>query len=368
MIMKNILVLALILNVMLLLPAAEKKDEKQPIMLQLEQKYPASDNEAGELVYFKMTPILDVDFQGNVFAFDPRSHHFIYKLGPDSKCKLKVGTRGVGPGDLYMPVLMKVDNNKVIVRDQTAWSIFDLNGKFLSRFRTFNSIIAFDAHKDKIYMVENFNEAKGYDKNRKFFTVYSLDGKKLESFGEPPYVPNYSLYKKEPASSIYSDAHVGKIICTDNCIFFISERFGEIYKYDYKGKLITKGQLPDLDNKDIRKNRKTFFDGSYKDSNYDYIGSWFDASYCNGRLYILKQVNVRRMNYEIMEIDPNTFNMLNKYDYYKINPNNGALLLGLKLVVKEINSVTRFYLSLKDEKDEDFFIQSYRIKDGQKTK
>ncbi|MCP4219612.1 MAG: 6-bladed beta-propeller [bacterium] len=225
-------------------------------------------------VWFKSPAVIDVDDEGNVYAFDPNNHHSIYRMDANGKLLLKIGKRGRGPGDLYHPKQIRVRDGKIFIKDRHGMAIFDLHGEFIGRFRVFSRVISFDVCNDKIYMVQS---GRG-----KLFKVYSLDGKKLDAFGKR-YDFDYSLFAGQGEDYIAGSIHKGYVICCADRILFFAEHFGDLHQYDYKGKRIRLDGVESFSPKfakGIGKNRKLFFEtGLDRDESITTVGV-FGGIYC----------------------------------------------------------------------------------------
>ncbi|MCP4221665.1 MAG: hypothetical protein GY765_43975 [bacterium] len=75
------LVWLILLTIPVVMWAADEKESEYK-ELKCVKIFPAEDEED---VWFKSPAVIDVDDDGNVYAFDPNNHHFIYKM--DAKCK-----------------------------------------------------------------------------------------------------------------------------------------------------------------------------------------------------------------------------------------------------------------------------------------
>jgi len=185
-----------------------------------------------ERIYFKLSPIIGVDGQDNVYAM-LNFESLIFKMDSSGRLLKQIGQFGLGPGDMNIPFLMKIKNDRLFVLDSIGISIFFLDGKFEKKFRVFQFPRGFDIFKDMIVLMEF--DSKGSPP----FNLYTFDGKKQATFGSL-YKLNYKLFKQLDKYMVIHTAHDGKVLCDDNYIYFISYLFGEVFKYDSKGNLIQK--------------------------------------------------------------------------------------------------------------------------------
>ena len=109
------------------------------------------------------------NFGSKIFSFD---------LTSDAKVFKTIGRKGLGPGDLNLPTFIEINDNKIVVIDNIAFSIFDLKGKFLGKFRLFAPVISFTCLNSYIYCLEA-NPSKQH-----LISVYDYHGKKIHEFGE----------------------------------------------------------------------------------------------------------------------------------------------------------------------------------------
>jgi len=100
-----------------------------PVKRKLERvvRIPGEDEED---IYFKFAPFVHVDRDGFIYAFDPNSHNFFYKISPAWKLLMQIGKPGIGPGDIRWPKESKVYGEDIFVREDYSLSIFNRGGKF----------------------------------------------------------------------------------------------------------------------------------------------------------------------------------------------------------------------------------------------
>ncbi|MCP2597547.1 6-bladed beta-propeller, partial [Candidatus Aminicenantes bacterium AC-335-G13] len=315
-----------------------------------------------ERVFFKTTPFIVVDNFGNVYAVDNREHT-VYKFDRNGKLLQKIGRKGEGPGDLEFPVHICVRKDKVFISDNRAISIFDLNGKFINRFRKFRHIISMAVFRDTILLTESSAE--------KLINVYDFKGKKLNSFGEK-YKVDYSIYKGWPKAYIDQMINRGKILCSNNYIFYISYAFGDVFGYSASGKLLFKKEIKNIDF--IKKSRQLLFKiggkinkrGYYILKRKDWGYFLNDAFYFKNKIYLLLSENYLRFSKrdiskgEIWQFDVKTGKIERKFYFYPLERDKINKIYTRSLAIrKNENNKLLIYISYYDDRKGDFFIGKY---------
>lgn len=158
-----------------------------------------------------------------------------YKLGDKLAFKQQLGQRGLGPGDLNLPVRLSIAQAKVAVRDSLGYSIFDSTGKFQKRFRIFSNSSSFVFWDNKVYCVVQSPSLKH------LIEVYSDTGKKLADIGKK-YLSIEHLYKKTEKRNkphlvdyyFYSNL----ILVDQKGVYYLDMKFAQVLKFDKTGKQI----------------------------------------------------------------------------------------------------------------------------------
>jgi hypothetical protein len=298
----------------------------------------------GEDVFFKNIPFIAVDDFGNIYAVD-NLRHTIYKLDKNGKLIMEIGRKGQGPGDLSYPRYISIYNNRIFTVDNIGISIFDLNGKFINRFRKFYRIFSIAVYKNTVLL------ASVSTKN--LITVFDYKGKKLNSFGKK-YDVDYSIHKGWPEIVVDRAINIGKIVCSENYIYYITYLFGDIFKYDVNGKLLFKKEMPNNINI-IKRNRKIYFKkGVKKDT--PYIKFLNDAIYFGNKIYLL--LWKKDIYGEIWQLDENTLEVEKKYRFFGKNRENKIIARSIARWNK--NNEQLFYISYRDTDIGDIFINLYK--------
>ncbi len=327
--------------------------EKEKPFKRLEQVriLPAEDEED---VYFKSPPVIEADDKGNLYAFDPNNHHFVYKISPAGKLLKTISRKGRGPGDLYRPRKMRIVGDRLFILDEFAVSIFGLEGRFISRFRPQKHVQLFDVGNGRIFVTH-----EGTDK---LITVYDFKGKELFSFGKK-YTYDASLFPGH-GDSIDSFINDGHIVCCDKVVLFVSRLFGEAFKYDSEGKFISMQTFADFseaNKKIIQKNRKTFYREGVKDGeNLQYTGIYADILHFKGKLYMMH--GGKRDYEELVILDLKTMRVIEKYRLYFANKTESKepwFSIG-KIRLREIDGKPTLYTSVIEIDERDMWINVYR--------
>jgi len=352
--MKSKIILVLVFVFGLIVPHKVVKGEIEPKPLELEfVKDMVAENE--EDVYFKYVPKIEIDQEKNLYAFDPNSHHFVYKINKTGHLTLKIGRKGQGPGDLNRPNLMKVKDDKIFILDSTGVSVFTLDGIFRGRFKLFNDVVSFDVHDGKIFVIE-----RGSDK---LFTVYNDEGKKLNTFGEK-YKANPSLFKWHREIFVDGAIHMGKVICTDEYIFFVSSTFGDVHQYHYDGKFVSKNNIKNLNIEACERNKELFFEGDleYADkTKLVYEQLFTDIYYENKKFYLL--LAEKKIYDDILEIESDSLKFVKRYRFYHVVNAKKMKFFCVQLIVDTVNNSKFFYLPIIAQ-DGSILINLYQAKGG----
>jgi len=340
----------------LYIPAKEKIKTEE---LDLVRVLPAKE----EKVYFKTTPFIAVDDSGNVYAVDNRVHT-VYKLDQSGRLIQKIGRKGQGPGDLELPSRICVDKDKVFVSDNRAISTFDIKGNFLNRFRKFRLITSIAVFQNTVLLAEPTSD--------RLISAYGFNGMKLNSFGQK-YKIDYSIYNNWPKDHVDQMINRGKIVCSENFIFFISESFGDIFKYNEKGELMFMKKMEDIDFIENRRNlifkaggeinRKGYYVLKGKDLGY-FIN---DAFYLKGKIYLLLSENYllfskgNMSNAEVWQIDEDSLEIEKKISFIITEKNKSNKIYPRGLAIRESeNNNLLYYMSYYDDKKGDFLIGLFK--------
>lgn len=204
-------------------------------------------------IYFKTIPNLAIDEIGNIYAVDNRMQIF-YKIDVFTDEATAFSHPGEGPGELQHPANICLSGEKLLIKDDVAINIFDIDGNFIDRFRIFTPIISLAADNQYIYV--------GTTGGEKLIDIYTFQGKRLASFGGKYQVPS-GIYEGWPDSFIEKVLNKGKIIIGKEYIYFVSYLFSDLYQYDRHGSLIRKMTIEE-DDRVVKEVKKYYFSQGQK--------------------------------------------------------------------------------------------------------
>jgi len=300
-------------------------------------------------IFFKTLSGLETDASGNLFAMDNRMHT-VFKLDKEGHLLKKFGQHGQGPGDLMYPIHSSISQNKFLVCDNNGVSIFDLEGKFLNRFRVFTQFNSISVLDESVFILHPDVE--------NLITMYDLNGKRISQFGEKYKIP-YSLYQKFPYQGTISWMfHQGKLLSGPGAVFFISYLFGDIFKFDLKGKLLNKLEL--LDVKYLRERKKDFFDVGW--DNGAKVGIepryFIDAKYLDGRIFLLHPGDKDESDIFLV-LDDKNLKIKKIYEVPKMAEKEKTNRFELFGVIS-VGNAYHFFISFQSELSGDILIRHYK--------
>jgi hypothetical protein len=312
-------------------------------------------------VYFDFIPFIAVSEDGYIYISNSRRSK-IFMVDFHGRYIRDISRKGVGPGDIYLPMKIYYIKNKLIVFDNNGFSIFDKKGNFINKFRNFGFTLEYTADEKQIYVF--------YPYNKRIISVFNYKGNKLFSFGKK-FGLNQMIYKnkKLPAFTIYN----GQLAVGDGFIYLVYSLTGDIYKYDMYGKLVLK-KVMDFKNKNIIENLKYFrnlvFEKGYDGKKEHYNAVIESIFYYKKKLYVLINYNFLIKNKKIKENSPgiimrfnsNTMELEEKYLFYNIINKNKTMNYGNQFVVREIKKSTYFFVPIASEGREYFYIGVYKTK------
>lgn len=226
-------------------------------------------------VFFKTTPNISVDINGNIYALDNRTSE-LHIINPFINLEKTIAKKGQGPGELNGPTHLAIDERRIYVLDSYGVSIFSTEGRFENRFRVFHITIDLAVKDEKIYLAQAGSPA--------LINVYDIKGNKAFSFGSK-YAVDYEIYKGWSPQLTDSVINTGRILFSSDAIYFVNTIFTDVFKYDYKGNLIYKKRI--FPESIIREIENQFLHiGLKKKGAYAYFK---DAAFFEGSFYCLGQ-------------------------------------------------------------------------------
>lgn len=249
----------------------------------------------------KAIPWIDVDSNGNIYAVGNREHT-IFKFSPEGKLLLTFGGWGQGPGELQWPAWISVNKelNQVLIIDNIGISIYDSEGKFIKKIRTFIPPLSLCATRNGVILLQPTPDKK------EMINYYDHQGRLILSCGEK-YQIDYSLSKEIQPGYLDRLVNDGKILSDGKLIYYVSHVFGEIKTFDFSGKLILRKKITGIKNLErvSREYEKQFFKNGIKRNKDGTITTRliFDDSCMAGpNIYLLMRGEIENGSSEILSL------------------------------------------------------------------
>ncbi len=260
----------------------------------------------------KAVPWIDVDSKGNIYAVGNREHS-IFKFSREGKQLLTFGGWGQGPGELQWPADISIDKDldQVFIRDNIGISIYDSEGTYINRIRTFIPLLSLCAIHNGVILLQPAPDKK------EMINVYDSQGKLISSFGEK-YQVNYSLSKEIEPNFLDRIANMGKILSDGEYIYYVSYVFGEIQVFDFSGKLVRRKKITGIRNleKVTRDYERLFFKEGIKKNKDGTITTRqvFNDSYLAGPdIFLLMRGQVEDRPNEILFLSKDNLELRGRY-------------------------------------------------------
>ncbi|MBC7361421.1 MAG: 6-bladed beta-propeller [Candidatus Aminicenantes bacterium] len=301
----------------------------------------------------KAVPWIDVDSNGNIFAVGNREHS-IFKFSPEGKLLLTFGGWGQGPGELQWPAWISINNefNQIFIIDNIGISIYDSEGKFIQKIRTFIPPLSLCATRNGVILLQPTPDKK------EMINYYDRQGRLILSCGEK-YQIDYSLSKEIQPGYLDRLVNDGKILSDGKYIYYVSHVFGEIKVFDFSGKLILRKKITGIKNLEMvrREYEKLFFKNGIKKNKDGTITTRliFDDSYISGQnIYLLMRGEVEKGPSEILSLSKDNLDINERLSLpEEITPkhlciikpagtNGGLFLVAFYDKVNEINLIGIF--------------------------
>lgn len=223
--------------------------------------------------FFKNTPVFSIDPSGLIFALDNRLSE-LHRYDPHTGSMKTIAKKGQGPGELSAPAFIAVDGQRIYVKDDNGISIFDKDGLFRNRFRTFQLAIDLAAENGRIYLAQAGTAH--------LINVYDLEGNKISSFGSK-YPIDYDLYKGWSPELTDRVINTGRILISPTAIYFISTLFGDAFIYSKDGHWVGRKKLVPRDL--VKEIEEQFFRVGLKGRDKGGYGLLVDISYIDGYFF-----------------------------------------------------------------------------------
>lgn len=210
--------------------------------------------------------IADIEaYKDYLFIVDNAYHRVLEFKIKNNKLEFQrfIGRKGQGPGDLELPLRISIWNDTLAVQDQLGISFFDIDGAFKRKFRLFSGGISFSFIKNNIYYATT-NPTKS-----NFIEVYSMDGKRLYTFGEKKkfFDLDYNIHKGMRPTTAEIIIFNGFLLSDEDYIYYINRRFGTLIKFTISGKKFLETNITPLFGKNelekAKENRKLFLEKGF---------------------------------------------------------------------------------------------------------
>ena len=260
----------------------------------------------------KAVPWIDVDSKGNIYAVGNREHS-IFKFSREGKQLLTFGGWGQGPGELHWPADISIDKDldQVFIMDNIGISIYDSDGRYINRIRTFIPPLSLCAIHNGVALLQPAQDRK------EMINFYNKEGQPVSSFGEK-YQVNYSLSKEIQPNFLDRLANMGKILSDGEYIYYVSYVFGEIQVFDFSGKLVRRKKITGIRNleKVTRDYERLFFKEGIKKNKDGTITTRevFNDSYLAGPdIFLLMRGQVEDGPNEILFLSKDNLELRGRY-------------------------------------------------------
>ncbi len=291
---------------------------------------------------------------------------YVLKMSRTGKFIRKIGRKGMGPGDLYLPYKITFVNGKIIVVDNNAFSIFDKQGRFIFKFRKFLPFETFTADSKYIYAY--------LPRKKNVITVFDYKGNRVRNFGEL-----YENYKKVKMTfNIIHKLFEANIVVDNKNVYLIYLTPALIYKYDKKGKLLSRTEIVFKDKiiNRIQNNlryliyKKGFERKRYSEEKYNHGELLRKVIYKNGKFYLLFSSLIDKkkgkIKGRILRLDAKTLKQEKMYIFYDISDKNYGKISKMEyfdeIAVGKEDGVEYFFIPIYSETEEKKYIGVYKTK------
>ncbi len=190
-------------------------------------------------VFFKNCSDFEILPLNNIGFFLDEEYGMIFKVELSSGKLLKtISSKGQGPGELHIPISLRVRNNMIFVLDNgfNGIKIFELEGKFVNSFRIGSTLFG----NRNIYVNEK-NEifvGKINALANTMVSVYDLQGKELESL---------IRYQKDNKTDNTRESLMRKLylinLDSKGNIYILYYIFRKLIKYNRKGEMLWETEI-----------------------------------------------------------------------------------------------------------------------------
>jgi hypothetical protein len=235
----------------------------------------------------------DLDLSGdNIFGVEnagSKAVKFIFD-GRTIKFVKEIGRPGQGPGDLMRPMSLAITKNGIAVFDEAGISFFSADGAFQDRFTAIPSLRnRFACLDDDIY-IKKFQPSDHH-----LIEVRSRAGLLLRTIGQKYLRFDPASFIDRDPASVEAQAYEGPLVTDGRSIYYLNSAFGNIKKYDVRGRLVAENSLVssfgEFGQAIFEANQDLYFHGGLDRISdkrmYPSSGVWRDGAVENGKLYIM---------------------------------------------------------------------------------
>jgi len=182
----------------------------------------------------------DIDSEGNIYLLSPRSAGSLaYKFDSDGNFVTSFGQKGQGPGELQMPIYLRIDKkNKIAITDliNNRLSIFGTNGNLIKEITLGSDIMTAVPLENGKYLVwKRLIEPDSEYLTQSPLSIYSSEFKEIKELDRQK-VPNPMIVNRLKATNyVFTFDISNERIYVGN-----EERAYEIHVYDLEGNLLRK--------------------------------------------------------------------------------------------------------------------------------
>ncbi len=282
-------------------------------------------------------------YKGRIFVVDNFKHRVLVYTKKGNFDRF-IGRPGQGPGDLNLPVEISIYKDVIAVKDEIGFSFFQLNGKFLRKFRVFTPRVSFVWRKDKIFYA-NADVNSPY-----LIKVLSEKGRVLYTFGRKSRIlPVYS--PRETIKPFESVVFSGKLLADRRYLFYVNYAFARLTKISFNGEILSQVNFYHIlfpeQKKWLRENKDRVISGKIRENQWILIRFLFQDSYMDdGKIYVMEKP-IKKDKMKIVKIITVNSVELKVETIYKIELTGDEQILAFA-VCKE-NKKPEFYIAMRSE-------------------
>lgn len=292
------------------------------IELSLIQTFPSEQDEtAGN--YFISPRCMEIDIEGNYYIADQKVNA-IYKYDSAGKYISRFGRPGQGPGDISLPMKIKVMNAELVVFEggNMRLQYFDLNGNHKRIIKLFKSYIDLDILEDGSIIGAPLSLELQQDNY--LLDILSQEGMLLRSFG----APNEYKYDRSVLNSRMIFAK------NPNEVLVVYTYMSKIQRYSLQGHM-NQEKIMETEFSKIKENINLRMNSYLPDKKVGYLSVFRKGTLLSNRIFVVDYISPMIW---IWEIDGNL--QIKKKYWAKI----GESFFVRDIYVKEKGDEINFYL------------------------